>query len=301
LALRLLLVALVAFCVTTHGSHLPVALVVLVAGAGAHFRLQRLPLRVAASRVTWFASPVVLAVVAQLATSYFAFGEVSIAPKRYPILLARSVADGPGAWHLKEHCATERYAICELFGPNPPRKVGEFLWAKNGVRYRATPGQMDRIRAEESLIVRRAALEYPVEQISRSARNVFAQTFEFGLGALRFGFVLEGTDDPVLVQARPDHARLRAASNVLVYLGFVAGVLLLLVVRRRLQRVENAALAVAVTGFVANAAVCGVLSAVTDRYQGRVAWILPVLALMIALRVWSRQPTREEAPPSARR
>jgi len=35
------------------------------------------------------------------------------------------------------------------------------------------------------------------------------------------------------------------------------------------------------------AIVCGVLSAVTDRYQGRVVWVLPALAIIIAARIWS--------------
>ena len=153
IVMRVTLVALIAFCITTHGSNLPIAFSVLVAGASREFRL-------AASIVMVHFRPpgrsgssarVVLAVAALLGTSYVAFGEASLAPKRYPIQLARSVADGPGAWYLRDHCATERYAICEVFGPNPPRDVGEFLWSRNGVRYRATPEQMERIRAEESI------------------------------------------------------------------------------------------------------------------------------------------------------
>ena len=97
----------------------------------------------------WFGSPLLLAVVALLGTSYAAFGEWSLAPKRYPIGLARSISDGPGYWYLRDHCATEHFAICEIYGTNPPRKVNDFLWGPNGVRYRATPEQMERIRAEE--------------------------------------------------------------------------------------------------------------------------------------------------------
>jgi hypothetical protein len=38
---------------------------------------------------------------------------------------------------------------------------------------------------------------------------------------------------------------------------------------------------------LANAAICGALSGVTDRYQARVAWLLPALAFAIAARLWS--------------
>ena len=236
----------------------------------------------------------VLAVAALLGTSYLAFGEASLAPKRYPIQLARSVSDGPGAWHLRDHCATERYAICEIFGPNPPRQVGDFLWSENGVRYRATPEQMERIRAEESMIVRRAAMEYPVQQLRRSATNIFLQFFYFGTDDLVFGDrIAGGTDDPTLVRAHPDDRLLKTASEVLIYLGFAASTVLLFAARQRLRPVEVAAISVATIGLLANAAVCGILSAVTDRYQGRVAWILPALALIILLRI------RAETKPAA--
>lgn len=293
IAMRLTLVALIAFCITTHGGNLPIAFCVLVAGAIAHFALQRPSLALAARRSLWFFSPIVLAAAALLGTSYVAFGEASLAPKRYPIQLARSVSDGPGAWHLRDHCATERYAICEIFGTNPPRHVREFLWSENGVRYRATPEQMERIRAEESTIVRRAAMEYPLHQLSRSAINIVWQFSDFGTDDLVFGDrIVGGTDDPSVVHARPDNRVLKIVGEVLIYLSFAASIVLLFVLRRRLRSIEVAAISVAMVGLLANAAVCGILSAVTDRYQGRVAWILPTLALIIWLRV------RSEAGPA---
>ncbi len=296
--LRLTLVALIAFCITTHGSHLPVAFSVLVAGAVAHFFFQRPPLRLAARRSLWFVSPIFLAVAALLGTSYVAFGEPSLAPKRYPIQLARSVSDGPGAWHLRDHCATERYAICEIFGTNPPRHVRDFLWSENGVRHRATPEQMERIRAEESTIVRRAAMEYPVEQFSRAATNVVWQFFAFGPDDLVFGERIVGeADDPSLVHVHSDIPVLKTVSEAVIYLSFAASIFLLFDLRRQLRSVEVAAISVALVGLLANAAVCGILSAVTDRYQGRVAWILPVLAFIIWLRV--RAEDKPATPASA--
>ena len=286
IVLRLTLIALIAFCITTHGSHLPLAFCVLVAGAVASFVLKRPSPALAVRRLLWFVSPIILAVAALLGTSYVAFGEPSLAPKRYPIQLARSVSDGPGAWYLRDHCATERYAICEIFGPNPPRRVGDFLWSEKGVRYRASPEQMERIRAEESTIVRRAAMEYPAHQLRRSATNIFLQLFDFGTDDLVFGRrMVGGADDSSLVHTRPDNRMLKTISEAAIYLTFAASIFLLFTLRRRLRSVEVAAISVAVVGLLANAAVCGILSAVADRYQGRVVWILPVLALIIWLRV----------------
>lgn len=286
LALRLALVMLIAFCITVHGSHLPVTFATLAAGGAANLWLQRPSLAAGLQRALYFLCPIAIAVLALLSTSYLAFGELSLAPKRYPIQLARSVADGPGAWHLRDHCATERYAICEIFGTNPPRRVGEFLWAEGGVRRRATPEQMDRIRAEESTIVRRAALEYPGHQIRRSVRNTFYQLIEFGPDDLSFGLELVGREDPTIVSAAPDRPALKSAGELLIYFGFVGAVVVLFVLRRKLQHIEIAAVTVVSVGLLANAAVCGILSGVTDRYQGRVAWVLPALVFMILLRMW---------------
>lgn len=282
---RILLVLLVAIGATTHDSHLPVALATLMAGAAAHFWLQRVPPRRLVKQSIWFVSPLVLAVVALFATSLLAFGETSLAPKRYPILLARSVADGPGAWHLRENCATERYAICEVLGSQPPRDIGDFLWGAEGVRNQASPEQMERIRAEEATIIRRAAMDYPLVQIGLSARNMVAQFFKLGLTGLPFGQTLVGTADPILTQTAPDRPGIKFAFEIVIYAGFFGSLALLLYFRREIRKVEFAAVAVALAGLLANAAVCGILSAVTDRYQGRVAWILSSLALLILLRV----------------
>lgn len=286
LSARIALVLLVAACITTHGSNLPIALGTLVTGSAANFWLQRGSLVDWIRKAVWFASPMVLAVAVLLGASFAAFGEASLAPKRYPIQLARSVADGPGAWYLRDHCATEHYAICEVFGPNPPRKVGEFLWGPNGVRYRATPEQMERIRAEESTIVRRAAMEYPLVQIGQSIRNTARQLFTFSPDDLVFGEEMAGEKDPSIVQVRSDNPALKTFGTVAVYLTFFASIAFLIVNRRRLDRMEVAAVGVAVIGLLANAAVCGILSGVTDRYQGRVAWILPALAFIIFARFW---------------
>ncbi len=291
---RISLVLLVAYCITVHGTHLPLAFVVLLAGALASFLMHRPRCGDAATRALWAASPVVLAVVALLGTSYLAFGEPSLAPKRYPIQLARSVADGPGAWHLRDHCATERYAICEIFGPNPPRKSGDFLWSRDGVRYRATPEQMERIRAEESLIVWRAAMEYPVEQFRLSARNIARQLTMFGPDDLEFGQRLVGRADPTLTQIGPNRPQLTVFGEIVVYLSFFLSALILVAIRRKLKPVEKGAIAIVVIGLLTNAAICGILSGVTDRYQARVAWLLPALAIFILLRI------RSEPGPAAK-
>lgn len=287
--LRIALVLLIAFAIAAHGSHLPIVVASLAAGVIAGSRSGGPAGTPIVRRAAWSAAPALLAIAAMLGASYVAFGELSLAPKRYPIQLARSVADGPGAWYLRDHCASDHYAICEVFGPNPPRTVRDFLWSDHGVRRRATPAQMDRIRAEEGTIVRRAALAYPAQQIGRSATNVFLQLLEFGPRDLVFGLNMPGSEGSSPLQAADDRPRLKAFGKILIYASFIGSLLFLAGIRRRLTRLELAVLSVVATALVANAAVCGILSGVADRYQGRVAWILPAVTAMIWLRIRGRR------------
>jgi hypothetical protein len=93
-----------------------------------------------------------------------------------------------------------------------------------------------------------------------------------------------------VTQVHPDKPMLKEVGTAVIYLSFAASIAPLIILRRHLEPAEIAALWVAVVGLVVNAAVCGILSGVTDRYQGRVAWILPALALIILLRLRSGIP-----------
>ena len=254
----------------------------------------------------WFLSAPLLALAALFAVSYVGFGTASIAPKRYPILLARSVSDGPGLRYLQEHCPTQGYAICEVFGTNFPSRPREFLWGRNGVRYRATPEQMERIRAEEWPIVWRAAAEYPMLQLSSSTGNFLRQFGSFGLGTVNFrgALVVAPTGRIDLADVTEDWPRLRIWLTTLIYVVFGISLATLFVLRRRLTELERGALLIVGVGLTSNAAVCGVLSGVADRYQARVAWAIPVLTMMILLKIRSEKlarasPTRfdSQAPP----
>lgn len=286
---RLVLIIVIAVAITVHASHLPIALAMLVAGVFADWIVKRRQTTLLFRRSAWLAAPLLLGVGVLLATSYVGFGEASLAPKRYPITLARSVNDGPGLWHLQKHCATERYAVCEVFGKEIPRGIDQFLWGPDGVRMRATPDQMERIRAEEMIIVQRASLEYPMAQIWRAGVNLGDQLWSMGLSGLRFGNVLVDAQNGRLEMAkgRPDWPELRHWSEMLNYFSFFASLVCIAAVWKRLDRTEIGAIALTATGLIVNAGVCGILSAVTDRYQGRVAWVLPAVMLAILLRLYA--------------
>lgn len=284
---RIGLVLLLALGISAHVSHLPLAAATLATGAVLRFYLRK-PLRVEAIRdALWIVSAPLLALAALFALSYVGFGTASVAPKRYPILLARSVSDGPGLRYLQAHCAIEKYAICEIFGTDFPTHPRKFLWERNGVRYRATPEQMERIRAEEWPIVRRAAAEYPMLQLRSSGSNFMRQLGSFGLGKVDFKAALVvGANGRVdLVDVTEDRPRLRAWLTGVIYAAFGASLAVIALLRRRLTKMERGALLIAAVGLASNAAICGILSGVADRYQARVAWVIPLLAIVILMRI----------------
>ena len=56
---------------------------------------------------------VALVAAAHLALHTYLYGAPSLNGEGQPFLMARLIADGPGRWHLAEHCREAGFAICE--------------------------------------------------------------------------------------------------------------------------------------------------------------------------------------------
>ncbi len=284
---KLTLAAITAFAITAHPGN--VLLVAALAGLGGLERITR-DLRAnrpfAFTTYGWAAAPLALGVGTILMISLVGFGEASVAPKRYPFALARSVTDGPGRWHLEKHCDTYHYAVCEVFD-EIPIGVGEFLWEETGLRYRATPEQLDRIRAEEMTIVARAAREYPMAQIRKAMRNTYEQIIRVGVPAIGLGQKLQRGDDGAwhISESAPKFNGLIKYAEMLqisvIYLSLI--MLAYLVFWRKSTNInQRRVIALIAAALFANAVICGVLSGPADRYQGRLIWLLPLVTAVLA-------------------
>ena len=255
-----------AFAVSAHYGHGPVAAALY--GAVLLWRLvcRRLTLSVVAAALF----PILFAPLANLGASAVALDKPSATPLRLPILLARSIADGPARWYLEEVCPEAPLAFCEAFGDEVPR-IDEFLWGEGGIDS-LTPELLDRIRDEEFLVLARAFREYPVEQSVSLFGNAALQIVQVGLGGIRVD-TYEGASDE---RAR---AVVRTFDQIVPWATWAGAALLAwLALRRRLSRTELEAAAVVVAGLLVNAAIFGGLSAPVDRYQSRAIWLLPALA-----------------------
>ena len=294
---RIVLLGVASFAVTAHASHVPLAAGLFVLGGlwlwfGAAGRR---------GMIVWLAGPLALGVAATMVTGLIGFGTVSIAAKRFPLTLARSIEDGPARWYLERQCATQHYAVCEIFGTDIPRSAHVFLWGPMGVTTRATPAQMDRIRAEEREIVVAAARAYPLAQVGKAVGNTVRQIGRFGLAETRFSkkVVLDATGTPVLAPVSVSHTALLAVIEWLSIVSAAVGAAWLAVRFRRLERDEQAMVLLLTAGIIGNAFICAAFSAVADRYQARVVWLVPLFALALLPYLRRVMPDAGEAPQNA--
>jgi hypothetical protein len=295
---RLLVAAITGFAMTAHASIPPLALGMTVLGAGVLLAGGRLGLPRIRRAWAWLVLPPVVGMIANVAVGYVAFGEVSVAAKRFPVALTRSVVDGPARWYLEKQCVTPRYAVCEVFGTKIPDNINDFLFYESGLNGRATPEQMDRIRAEEAEIVMNAALEYPGYEAYNLSRNIVRQFFRFDLGKSRFKerLALDSDGVPQLVLSG------RQMQPVMVFVGMLNNLVLALCMAwmalnlKRLDNKERLLALLVVAGLVGNATIVVAFSSLAARYQARVVWVLPLFVLSLAA-VYFRNRAAKASPP----
>ena len=252
------------FAVATHYGNLPLAAAVLAAAIGVQLWRGRLGYRA----VMLGTATLAFAAALNIAIGVLAFDQASLAPKRLPILLARSMEDGPALWYLERACPEHGYAICTFWNGEFPDTVRGILWGEDGLGH-ADPDVLERVRAEEPEILWRALRDYPLRQTQSLAGNAALQLVTVGTGDLGYG----------VVGAR---ATLLEAMGDVHLASYLAGIAALALLTWRAPR-AGGAVAVLAVGLLANAAIFGGLSAPVDRYQARVAWLVPLLALVLLL------------------
>ena len=231
-------------------------------------------------------APVVLGIGLTMLTGVVGFGQPSIAPKHYPLALARGLDNGPARWYLNDVCKDRsRYAMCEIYGTNMPVTVDEFLWSKHNIVTRATPEQMDRIRAEEKPILIRSTMHYPFEQARLILQDVPDQFFSFRLNFFRYGATIVRKDDGNIILKG---AGTGDVPEILTWLDWVADAAILIATLalalwwRTMSLAERGIILTLIAGLLVNAAVCAIFSGVAARYQARIIWLIPFTALAIA-------------------
>lgn len=286
---KLFLAAVVSFAVTSHASHIPLLMGLSIVGSLCLF-MMRQKTQTTFRAYLWTISPVLIALMLTTIVNFVSFGETSVTAKRYPLTLARSIVDGPSKLHLENNCDKYNYAICDIYDVFPS-SIEALLWQETGLRYKATPEQLDQIRIEEPTIVKRAMAEYPLLTITANAKNIVHQIMLVGLGDFVMGkeIVTPGNSDLThgiqLVNNDANFSFHVPFFDRVQYLAafacFVVLILLVLFRRNILHYTDLIMITMVTSGLLGNAAVCAIFSGVTERYQGRVMWVLPIVLLLI--------------------
>jgi hypothetical protein len=245
------------------------------------------------------AAIVMLAAIAQLALNSYLYGKPSLNGERPPFLTARLIADGPGRWYLEQHCSETKFAGCGRV-----RDLGhdsdQFLWGDDGVWRMSSTETREQMLREEIPFALATLRTYPRAQLTISGANFWQQLNTFEIGFDPNDWMVQQFDE-AFPAGKAQFLQSRQAGNdlpfdflsmiqnwtVVVSLALILAFALLLW-RRWTFRLAGLSLVI-ISAVLANALVTGVLSTVEDRYQSRVVWLIPFLAVTFIF-VWIAGP-----------
>ena len=311
---RWLLAGLLLFALASHASHVALALALL---------LWALVLRWVLAGWQGLSLPaigVVAACIAAALGAEWGFAQavtraVGAPPLRLPHLTARLVDMGPGTDYLRTHCrlaggtnGPPPYAAC-AFTANYPTAWTDFLFStdpKRGAFALADAAGKRRLADEQVALALDVLRHDPAGVLGGMALDVPRQLAGFrvdmwGYGprelAMYAGRIPEALFTGMKASRGNGTTAFNDAFTVLAYASMLAALGLALHWARRRrqgapacvpQRMEQVAM-LAIGGFVANALVCATLASPMDRFQARLAWLPPLLALSVLALAWKRR------------
>lgn len=222
-----------------------------------------------------------------------------------PLVLARFLADGPALRYIHEHGQQANLALYRHRDQLRP-DIGHFLWDPQGPRSRlmaSDPAEWNLVCQQQTQVIVGTLMTYPLQQLTVSLSHLFQQLATFGLNDFDLNLSVVMQMPQVLPTLTADFLASRQASRRLpiaslnrLYEGVV--VLSLLALAAGLSRSTSFwrhFCGWIGLGLVVNAAITGILSAVAARYQSRVVWLLPMLALLFWLSEFRKTQTEKQA------
>ena len=268
--------------------------------------------------------PVGLALLAMVAYSEALIHQATILPDGPSFLLARVIADGPGAAYLREsRHAGSHYALCSYLDdlPTDTDASDEFLWSSESPWQKVKQKlSIEGARIEASDIILHTILRYPWWQMEESSIALARQLTMFRGIEPQLCAVTDNAGQlkscldrwlitKVVFQYFPSEFTqfINSLQNNnklplrLVYSVDVSVVVLSLtfcvVLACRWWRpggkpelLVSDLLAVILVGILSNAALTGMLSRPADRYGGRVIWLLPFFIVLYFGRLTGSRP-----------
>jgi hypothetical protein len=239
--------------------------------------------------------PPAFALVALCSVNLAAHHRFAVSPFGNVFLLARVIYDGPGMEALQRDCPAEHWRLCPYLGAFPPIS-DDFLWTAGSPLNRA--GGAKAVSQDADAIIRAGLAIDPVGEARAAWSNTVEQLTSFASGDGLNAWPEQVSpwvrrDFPPREVAAYEGARQQAGSlgvplvlagiHLAAALAGVVGCAILLPVAfGRRARCFGFLLAV-VIALPVSAAISGGLSAPHDRYQSRIMWLPPFVAVVSLL------------------
>lgn len=255
-------------------------------------RRLRLDLRLAPRRWLLIILPPALAILALCSVNLAVYGRFSTSPFGSIFLLARVVADGPGREILRRDCPAAHWRLCPFADAWPATSDG-FLWPAESPLYRA--GGPKLLSHEAWAIIEAAVIADPVGEARAALRNTIEQLTRFDSGDGLQPWPEQVSpwivrDFPPREQAAYAAARQQSGSlklpplllwiHRITAVGGVAACLTLLPAALMRRAACAGFLLTVLVMLPVSAAITGALSAPHDRYQARIMWLPPFIAVV---------------------
>ena len=282
-----------------HFSHLPVAIALIGTALVARFILRgRIP-----NPIPHLALPsaiVGVALAAMFAANYLTLGIFTYSVGGYAFFLGRLISDGPGAAYLRESCGTIPYKLC-AYVDHLPTDEDTFIWSRKSPFRKV--GGFNGERDEGMAIIIGTIESYPLWTLQTMISNTFEQLTQGGIGFADFPSHTKPSrnianyypaDFVAYLNSRQNHSELFIVPALsILHMAIVAAgslyccMLAIVWVRKRHWLALKFLFTVSL-GILLNAFVTGALSEPIARYQSRMTWLIPLVALASTnlLRPW---------------
>ncbi len=281
---RIFLASIFALSASAHSSFMPIAAVLVAAVAvlvvAGRWLSTPLPKK---SVLAWLLVPILVAGLWTANLNREMGIGFRLAPSSNMFLLARLFGDGLAADYLRENCPKQPFISCQYLS-NLPQTPEQFLF------WHPLLHDLDGHEDEMETIARGTIRTYPIRFIASSARETMLQLASVRTGdeirtygaaqwnnsAIQQVFPL---DFEALSHDRQFRARLLpladAAAVIHTVIFWLSMATCLFFARTGRFEKINLFLYSAIVFLVINAAICATFSGAYDRYQSRVAWIVP--------------------------
>lgn len=250
-----------------------------------------------------------LSVMATNAVVHHALGKP---PAMAPLLSARFIVDGPGRDYIAHGCGGHHFTVCRI--PSNATDSDVWLWSHKpgeGGFLSQDTATREALSREDKPFAIEVLKAYPLRQGGMIVANTFNQLLHFDNVILFESCIAyygcSGIVLPPEVRARMQGSLAGRSAwpahflNIVHYLAvFVACIALVLATGRLLREQPEMGrrlllwIALLAAAMLANAFLGGAISAPQGRYQARIVWLIPLLALLAIERLGQRSLPADE-------